>query len=707
MYCKTIKNHCSRIGTRWEVGTSKSLKYLCKVTPDRVKTGFIIILLLIFACDTRADDAPEARSAGPKTTPAPKNPSPNEVDLAEDDLALLDLEVPVVFTAARREQKISSVPYAISVITREDIRQSGARSIPDALRLVPGIDVRELSFGSTAVGPRGSSGFVNPYALILVDGRQIYDSMFAGTLWGSWPFQLEDIDQIEVIRGPGGVTWGANAVNGVINIITRDPAEQAGVTITTGTGTRGWSKGHFSYAAKDDHFRFRISAEYEGSDGFDKGYSLFGDHRDDYHTGRATFHGIYEPDQDSTFTLSAGSALLHGGYSATPLVGVGLKSEPGSQSNYIQGHWKRRLTDDESFEITAYVNDFWADGGIKPFEYRYQQIALQFGHTFKLANEHTFTWGVDTRTDLLDSSNAHPQLLRQDFVSTAIIGLYAQDEWTFAPKWTLNMGARLDYEFYGGFQPSARLSLAYNVDEKSIIYGALSRSFHMYPIGIRYMQVPIVNGLTYISGRKNMEPHTVSAAEFGYRSTLWEKLDIGAVTYFQYHENDSTMSLDWGSERLFEFVHKNRGRATTYGLELDAKYRATKKLTLLGNYTLAFTDWDSCRPMYETELMSTPKNKFMLGARYNATEDLHLAAHLYYSDNVLATNTNIPFFPSTIDSYFRLDLRAEYEFWNDRASVSVGVRNLLDPDHPEATSELLTPAETPRMVFAELRFEIR
>ncbi|MFQ5495756.1 MAG: TonB-dependent receptor plug domain-containing protein, partial [Phycisphaerae bacterium] len=135
------------------------------------------------------------------------------------------MEVQVVVTASRREQKLGSVPYAMSVITADDIRRSGARSIPDALRLVPGVDVADLSFGNAAVSSRGFHGFIANLTLVLVDGRQIYDSVFGGTLWGAWPFQLEDIERIEVIRGPGGVTWGANAVNGVINIITKDPAD--------------------------------------------------------------------------------------------------------------------------------------------------------------------------------------------------------------------------------------------------------------------------------------------------------------------------------------------------------------------------------------------------------------------------------------------------------------------------------------------------
>ncbi len=197
---------------------------------SRLLAGFVA--LLVFAEHTAAGAADGQEWRDEPLVSSDGLAQPNDEDEI-DDIELLELEVPIVVTAARREQSITDVPYASSVITQEDIRWSGARSIPDALRLVPGVDVADLSFGSAAVSPRGFHGFLSRQILILVDGRQVYDSLFGGTLWGSWPFQLEDIERIEVIRGPGGVTWGANALNGVINIITKAPADQLGLTMST------------------------------------------------------------------------------------------------------------------------------------------------------------------------------------------------------------------------------------------------------------------------------------------------------------------------------------------------------------------------------------------------------------------------------------------------------------------------------------------
>ena len=377
-------------------------------------------------------------------------------DFDMDDIDLLELEVPVVVSASRRPQRLDTVPYAMSVITAADIRASGAHSIPDALRLVPGVDVADLTFGNAAVSPRGFHGFIASQVLVLVDGRQIYDSLFGGTVWGHWPFQMEDIERIEVIRGPGGVTWGANAVNGVINIITKDPGDQLGLTMSSRGGSRGTLGQRVAYGFRDGKLRVRVSAEYESSDGFNKGGSFLRSLDDDYKGGRLALHAIYDHGPDDTITISAGSAFVDGGFPATPQAGLGVRRNPGSQASYVLGKWVHRTSPDSEFEVTGYVNDFYASPGIPQIDYRYQQIGLQFAQTLRSEDNHTRTWGVDTRIDLLDGGNASPFMLSKNFVTTGIVGLYLQDEWRVAPKWMLSLGGRVDYEFYGGFQPSAR-----------------------------------------------------------------------------------------------------------------------------------------------------------------------------------------------------------------------------------------------------------
>ncbi len=595
----------------------------------------------------------------------------------------------------------------MSVITAEDIHRSGARSIPDALRLVPGVDVADLSLANAAVAPRGFHGFLGRQVLVLVDGRQLFDSLFGGTVWGSWPFQLEDIERIEVIRGPGGVAWGANAVNGVINIITKDPSEQLGLTLTTGGGSRGTFKQYAGYGFQEGKLRLRISGEYEASDGFRNGGSFLRYLDDDYKAGRVGLHAIYDAGPDDTLTFSAGSGLVDGGFPPTPLAGFGVRRNSGSQASFLLGRWVHNVTDDNRFELTGYVNDFYASPGASAIDYRYQQLALQLGHTFKPADTHTLIWGVDGRVDLLDGSNADPFMLSKSFVSTVVIGLYIQDQWRFAPRWTLDLGGRIDYESYGGFQPSARAALSYELNEDAMIYGSVSRAFQMPPAGFRFIDIPMLNGVAHVVGHRSMEPETLVAYELGFRGTPIDRLETNLNFFWHECDDLTTMSPTLGPPGLLRMDVDNRAEASIYGFEADVRFTPLENLTFLAHYTFQNLDWRSSAPYHEKDATSPPEHKFMLGARYSPTEDLHLSSHLYFVDAVKTPNPANPFIPRSVDSYLRLDLNAEYEFWNDDASLSVGVRNLLDPDHYEGGTLFLNDAEVPRMVYAEFRLSIK
>ena len=594
----------------------------------------------------------------------------------------------------------------MSVITAEDIRASGARTIPDALRLVPGVDVADLTQINYAVCARGSNGYLSGDLLVLVDGRQIYDSLFGGTLWGAWPFQLEDIDHIEVIRGPGGVIWGANAVNGVINIITKDPAKQLGLSLTIGAGSRGWNKEHIGYAAQDGKARYRVSAEYESADGFVRGGSFLQSLDDDFKTGRLGLHAIYDLNETDALTLSLGSALTDGGTPTAPLAGLRQAQTSGFEANFILAKWTRTESSDHAHEVVAYLNDFRAVGGSRPLDYRYEQLGVQYAETRAVTDEHTVTWGVDTRFDLLDTGNAEPFLTTEESLVTGILGVYLHDQWRFAPRWALDLGGRVDYEFYGGWQPSARGALSYQLGDDTFLYGALSRAFQVPPSGLRYINMPMLNGLAFVTADANVDIISLLAAECGYRTRFGDRLEANVNLYWHEYDDTSTTSMELGPPGLVQMRHDNRGSTSLYGVEFDTQYKVSADLTLLGNYTYQQLNWTSDVSFLDTDSLTPPAHKAMLGLRYRVTDQLHLSSHAYYVDAADAPNPSNPFAAKHIDPYVRLDLVGEYSFWRDQASVAVGVRNLFDDHHPEGSSSFINDAEVPRMVFAELRVRI-
>ncbi len=706
-----------QLGSNGGCKTVRSKMCRLKATIDSLLKVCVAFALTAFPFAASAQVAPDAAlDFGGQIEPvdggAPDGEDATTEGVSEDDDGFADLsleelmQVQVVVTASRREQNISTVPYAISVITAADIRAAGARSVPDALRLVSGVDVSDLAYGAAAVSPRGTHGFLVRSTLVLVDGRQIFDSHFGGTLWNNWPFQLEDIERIEVIRGPGGVTWGANAVNGVINIITKDPADQLGLTLTSSGASRGSFKQHIGYGVKEGKWRLRLSGEYEASDGFNVGGSVWRRLDDEYKGGRISLRALYDAGPDDRFTFSAGNAVVDGAFPPTPMAGFGVRRNSGSQASFIMGTWSHDTAKDDLFEVTAYVNDFQVSPGVPAIDYRYQQFALQIRHSYAPANAHRLTWGTDSRVDLLDATNSDPFMLSRDSLTTAIIGLYIQDQWRFAPKWSLDLGARIDYECYGGFEPSARAALSYELSENAMIYGAVSRAFQMPPVGLRFLDLPLINGITRAKGRRDLGTDPLMAYELGYRGRLFDRVDTSLNLFWHEQTDRTTLSPMLGPPGLLRMDLDNRARMSTYGVELDAKYVVTKNLTFLANYTFERVDWRASVPFHDTEAMSPPAHKFMVGARYSPTDDLHLSTHLYFVDAVTAPWVDMPFWHRKIDPYWRLDLRGEYEFWDDKAALSVGVRNLLDSNHAEGGTLFLNYAEAPRMVFAELRLRI-
>ncbi len=670
--------------------------------------ALLLALVVHFSALTHAtygQEQPSERlpAVPPETSEGVENGGDSEEALEAEELDaidLFDMEVPVVITASRRAQRISDVPYAISVISAEDIRRSGVRSVPDALRLVPGMDVAELAYGQYAVSARGFHSFSSTKLLVLVDGRQIYDTLMAGTIWNFWPFQLEDIQRIEVIRGPGGVTWGANAVNGVVNIITKDPGDQQGLTLRLGGGSRGTHREYLGYAFKEDGLRLRISGEFEGSEGYVGAGSGLTGFQDRMRAVRTGVYGVYETAPDQRLTFSAGSAVVRDGF-PLPLMQRITAHRAEGETNFLLTKWTHDIAEDNTLELTAFVNDFHISSGPRWLEYRYQQVAFQIGHSFKLSDKHTLTWGLDTRWDLTSAANADPFMLTRDIVRTGAVGLYLQDEWSLAPRWNLGLGGRLDYDFYGGFESAARASLSYDLAEGAVLYGAVSRAVHMPPAARRFLDFPIADPILHIVGARDLDAEQLLAFELGYRGRFFDRLAVNVNMFWHDYRDLIANKTGFGPPGLLSFTSANTHQLGLYGIELETRYTASDQLTLLGHYT--FQLLDSSVSLNGMDSITPPQHKFMLGARWSPAEDLHVSSHLYYVSDVTADSAESPGSTNDIDDYFRLDLQAEYEFWNDRAALALGVRNLLDRQHPEGGSTAVDSGEIPRMIYAELR----
>jgi len=289
-----------------------------------------------------------------QTADTEKTAPPNLKQLSLEQLGNLE-----VTTVSKEPEEIQRTPAAIYVLTHEDIRRSGATSIPEALRLVPGVEVAQIDSSTWAVGIRGFGSIFSKSVLVLIDGRNVYTPLFAGVNWKLQNVMLEDVDRIEVIRGPGGTIWGTNAVNGVINIITRNSKDTRGTLVSVGGGDVDQGTGEFRHG---------------GSLGRNASYRVYGmafgrgpefhadrDNFDNWQLGQGGFRMDWDNQSNDSLTLQGD--LYKGGVGARQ--NLSFYSPPSSSivdgtqdvsGGNILGRWRHKLDDGSNFQLQAYYD---------------------------------------------------------------------------------------------------------------------------------------------------------------------------------------------------------------------------------------------------------------------------------------------------------------------------------------------------------------
>src|SRR3989475_6688301 len=323
------------------------------------------------------------------------NPKP-EVPLTQ--ISLEDLGEIEVTTASKEPVKASQTPAAIYVITQEDIRRSGATSIPEALRLAPGVEVARIDSNTWSLGVRGFGSALSRSVLVLIDGRSVYTPLFAGVYWQVQDTLIEDIERIEVIRGPGGTIWGANAVNAVINIITKNAKDTRGTLASIGGGNLDQGFAHFRYGAGNDKgFDYRIYGK-----AFVRGPQFHPDGHlfDDWRMGQTGFRADWDLHQRDTLTLQgdlyngdAGQRLEINSYSPPFVTNVEQNAELGGGN--LLGRWKRVLGAGSDIEVQTYYDR--TSRKQANFAESRDTFDIDFIHHMILPWRQDFQWGVGAR----------------------------------------------------------------------------------------------------------------------------------------------------------------------------------------------------------------------------------------------------------------------------------------------------------------------
>jgi iron complex outermembrane receptor protein len=624
--------------------------------------------------------------------PAQSQQSPDLTQKSLEDL--MNVEVTSV---SKREQKTSEAAAAVFVISQEDIRRSGALNIPDLLRMVPGLDVAQINASKWAISARGFNGQYSDMLLVMIDGRAVYNPIFAGVFWDSQNLALENIERIEVIRGPGAAVWGANAVNGVINIITKSARETQGGYVAGSSGNAsgrvavgygGKVRGLGAYRIFGQGFHYNSLPTFAGLDG-----------QDDWSFGRAGFR------TDST--LSAKDSLTTEGEfytgNAGEMTSVPVSIQPpvtatlALRDRYSGWNaltrWNHVISPRSDTSLQVYFDrttrsDSTYNIGLNEFD-------VDFQHHVKLGTRQDIVWGLGYRV----SSDGTTPSLRIVFTPkdsrTQHFSSFVQDEIALRrDRLHLSLGARFEHNSYTGFgvEPSARL--VWTPDSKNMVWGAVSGAERTpsrtdTDIRVNFTALPGPGNLPILVslfGNPNFKNERLTAFEAGYRNAWTSRFSLDSTVFYNRYRDllsvePGAMGVEINPAPMHLLVPESFGNGLygeTHGLELFANWKMASFWTLSPGYaffSMHLHPFAGSQDFTDPEATEggTPDHKAQLRSSVSLPWNLQWNTSAYFVNRL--PDVSIP-------SYTRLDTSL---LWHggEHVSMSVVGQNLLKDVHPE------------------------
>ena len=499
---------------------------------------------------------------------AAAQPSQDLTDLSLEEL--MNIEVTSV---SKKGQPLSQAAAAIFVITQEDIRRSGVTSIPEALRMAPGINVAKVDGNKWAITARGLNDRYANKLLMLIDGRTVYSPVFAGTYWELQDYVLEDIDRIEVIRGPGGSLWGANAVNGVINIITKKAKDTQGVLASTVAGKEeGIGTVRYGGAVGSD-LHYRVYGKYFNRD---TAYSSPTGAHDDWRAGRGGFRADWAASSHDTVTVQGDYSEGRAGQRqtlatlSTPFSRT-INEDAGLFSHNLLTRWTHQLEGGSETSLQLYYDLYRRD--TTALAERVQTYDIDFQHRFALPLRQEIVWGLGYRLMSDQFRNSINTQVLKDSRNISLYSAFLQDEIRLIPdRLSLTLGSKFLHNDYTGFeiQPSARI--LWQAAPAHTFWAAASRAVRTPD---RFREDGTVNvagtpfGFVQIQGNNQQQSETVVSYELGYRTSLFEQLSLDIAIFYNHYDNlVYAQSVSTFASRL-----ANNTSGHTSGIEVAADWR--------------------------------------------------------------------------------------------------------------------------------------
>lgn len=652
---------------------------------------------------------------GEEFTPG-SNSSSTVLNLLE--LSLEELANIKVTTVSRKSESLSEAAAAIHVITQEDIRRSGVTTLPEALRMSPGLVVSQANARQWAISARGFNGLFANKLLVLMDGRSIYTPLFSGVFWEETDTVLEDLDRIEVVRGPGAALWGANAVNGVINVISKDARETQGALISGGGGIEQRGFGSVRYGGQlSSNVHYRVYSTYanrdestlvEGGGTGDSWWTVHGGFRLDWEgnsPNRATLQGDF-------FQNRFGNRVYLSSLDPPGLVPTPVRAK--AEGANLLARWRHDFSDDSDISVQAYYDR--ADRGHVVGNEIRDTADLDVQHRFAIGERHDLVWGAGYRFSADEISESPDFMIRDSETNLQLASAFVQEEWAVVPdRLRLTLGTKLEHNDFTGFeiQPSARL--AWLPRDGHMVWGAVSRAVRTPSRGERgftifaeppnvLLPLPPFPFLIPFSGSPEIQSEELMAFEIGYRVRPHRRLSVDWTAF--YHDYDNLRStiglplelrLDPVPHLLFPATVSNDLKGESYGTEISARWRPLESWRLRFAYSLVRMKLHAVGAspsLTETEEGLNPQQQASVWS------DMDLGQHVEWGLGLRFTD-ELPTTP--IPPILELDARLA---WKPSADVELSLvgRNLLDRNHREYPPEIISyrRTEVDRAVYAKV-----
>lgn len=610
------------------------------------------------------------------------------------ELSLEDLMNIEVVSVSKRPEKLLETASAIQVVTDEDIKSYGATNIAEALYLAGNLQVAQSSSNTWRISSRGFNTETANKLLVLMDGRTVYTPLYGGVFWDRQDYLLEDLQQIEVISGPGGTLWGVNAVNGVINITTKSAAETQGLYLEGAAGNELRVQTGIRYGGKlAPNIHYRVYGRYSNRDNATLPNGP--DPNDDWQMGQGGFRIDAKASERTHVTLQGD---LYDTYMEK------VEGDPGVVGGNALARLTHTLSDSSSLSLQTYYDRTYLriPSPSRTFEDDLTTFDVEFQHRFRPGKNHHLVWGIGYRFTHDEVTNSPSLGFDPEDLDQNLFTVFAQDEITLFRDLFLTVGSKLEHNAYVGFvvEPSTRIR--WNLDDNRIVWASVSRAVRAPSRIDRDVAIPPDSAI--LSGNDNFKSETVIAYETGFRSHFGSRATT-SVSLF-YNQYDDVRSAVLHPETVFPVTFENGVEGETYGLEFTLTYQVAGWWQLFTSYN--FLEEDLRVQEGKSDINNArnewadPKHQFSVRSSFTLPYRISINPAFRWVDDLIVNDEGAK---RAVASYKELNAKISWEATSNITISAVG-RNLLHNHHLEYDFANRQPVELERSVYGKIVFRL-